>query len=212
MAYDDIYSEAFDDDLELRYSLKQIISNEEVIEEAIKHYQAGMKQDLLYAESILSKGGSFSTVNKLISQRIGVRAGARQNFSSRLRESLIKAKRLPDKKYAYDAHHIVAKNEARAKRAAKILKALGIDIDDPDNGVFLPSNDVSRQYGKLKSAYVHGHVHTNIYYSNVNFQIVQAYENNASSDDVREILQEIAEDLQKGVYPVYQYIPGAEGM
>ena len=212
MAYDDIYSEMDDDDLELRFSLKQVINDPKVIDEAIKHYKTGLEQDLLYAESILAKGGAFSTVNKLICQRIGIRADARPEFSERLRKALIDARRLPDCKYAYDAHHIVAKTEARGKRAAKILKALGIDIDDPDNGVFLPSNEISRKHGSLKNGYVHNRIHTNIYYSNVNFQIVQAYENNATADDVREILQEIAEDLQKGVYPIHQYIPGAENM
>ncbi|WP_086932006.1 AHH domain-containing protein [Agarilytica rhodophyticola] len=212
MAYDDLYMDMDDDYLELQFSLRQIISDQKIIDEAIKYYMTGLEQDLVYAESVLAKGGAFSTVNKLIAQRIGIRADARPNFTAKLRKALIVAKRRPDASYAYDAHHIVAKNEARANRAAKILKALGIDIDDPDNGVFLPSNDISKKHGNLKSAYVHNTIHTNIYYSNVNFQIIQAYENNATKDDMKEILQEIAEDLQLGVYPIYSYIPGAEGM
>ncbi len=49
-----------------------------------------------------------------------------------------------------------------------------------------------------------------IIYANINFQIVSAYENGVDSEEMKRVLKDIGEDLQKGVYSVNQYLPGAE--
>ena len=67
----------------------------------------------------------------------------------------------------------------------ELRSALEQIVNDPDNGVFLPSNEIAKKHGNLKKAFVHNAIHTNSYYSNVNFQVIQAYENNATADDVR---------------------------
>jgi hypothetical protein len=149
-------------------------------------------------------------VDKVLATNIKKRASARPMFDTKLRKALIKSKGLPDKVYAYEAHHIVAKNSTRAKRAKEILFALGIDIDDTDNGVFLPKDDVAKNKGNLKQAYIHGNLHTKPYYANVNFQIIEAFENGATKDDVKSLLRDIADDLRRGVYPIHHYMPGAE--
>jgi len=40
--------------------------------------------------------------------------------------------------------------------------------------------------------------------------VVEAYENNATKEDMKKLLHDIADDLKRGVYPTYQYLPGAE--
>lgn len=210
MSYEKLYFDIDDDPLELKYALKGVISDEKVINEAIKNYQLGRQQDLLYAEQALEKGSVFATVDKIIATNIKKRMAARAEFNGRLRKALIKSKGLPDVINSYDAHHIVAKNSQRSRRAVQILQALGIDLDDPANGVFLPSDAGSKRNGVLKGAYIHAQIHTKPYYSNINYQIVQAYEQGAEKEDMKRLLNDIARDLRRGVYPIHQYIPGAE--
>lgn len=205
-----LYWDLYDDPLELKYALKDIIADERVINEAIKNYLLGREQDILYVEQAHAKGGTFSSVEKIISTNIKKRAAARKEFSSKLRKALIKSLGLPDAKYNYHAHHIVAKNCHRARKAVQILQALGIDLDDPANGVFLPADETSKKKGALKQAYIHNPVHTKPYYANVNYQIIQAYEQNADKEDMKRLLKDIANELKRGVYPIYHYLPGAE--
>ncbi len=210
MKYNNLYSDIDDDGQELYLALSSIISDELVLREAIKNYQLGKAQDLIYAESVLSKGGSFAMVDKVVSTNIKKRAASRPTFDQKLRKALIKSRGLPDKKYSYHAHHIVAKDAARAKKTAEILSALGIDIDDVDNGVFLPKNDFAKNNVSLKNAYAHENIHTKAYYANVTFQVVEIFENGATKDDMKKLLRNIADDLRKGIYPIHQYLPGAE--
>lgn len=210
MKFNELYLAQDDDYQELYFALSQIIDSEEVIEETIKVYQLGKAQDLLCAETALLKTGSFVIVDKVIQSNIKKRASARPKFDTKLRKALIAAKKLPDLKWRYDAHHIVAKDAKLARRAQEILFALGIDLDDPDNGVFLPKTEQDRRKGNLKKAYVHGGIHTKPYYANINFQIVEAFENNADKDDMKRTLRDIADELQRGTYPIYHYLPGAE--
>jgi hypothetical protein len=149
-------------------------------------------------------------VDKIISTNIKKRASARRKFNSRLRKALVRCPGLPDAIYDCQAHHIVAKSCHRARKAAQILQALGIDLDDPSNGVFLPASETAKQNGPSKKAYIHNQIHTKPYYANVNFQVIQAYEQGAEKDDMKRLLRDIANDLKKGVHPIYQYIPGAE--
>lgn len=210
MKPDELYWDFYDDPLELKYALKSIINDEDVINEALKNYFLGKEQDMVYAEQIHAKGGTFLSVDKIISTNIKKRASARPSFNNKLRKALIKSQGLPDKKHNYHAHHIVAKNCTRSRKAAQILQALGIDLDDPANGVFLPANEITKQNGALKSAYIHNPIHTKPYYANVNFQITQAYEQDANKEDMKRLLKDIANDLKRGTYPIYHYIPGAE--
>lgn len=210
MDYNKLYSSFDDDTEELYLALSSVISDDQVIREAVKNYQLGRAQDLRYAETVMSNGGSFRMVDRVIKSNIRRRTSARPGFDLKLRRALQKKNALPDLTQKYDAHHIVAKGATRAKRAAEILFALGIDIDDPDNGVFLPKDEASKKNGVLKKAYIHGKIHTRPYYANVNFQVVEAFENGATTDEMKSLLREIADELQRGTYPIHQYIPGAE--
>lgn len=210
MDYNTLYSSFDDDSEELYLALSSVVNDEIVIREAIKNYQLGKAQDLRYAETALANGGSFSMVDKVIKSNIKRRQSARPGFDTKLRKALLKTKGLPDLANKYDAHHIVAKGSIRAKRAAEILFALGIDIDDPDNGVFLPKDEAARKKGALKNAYIHGKIHTKPYCANINFQVIEAFENGATKDEMKSLLRDIADELKQGIYPIHQYIPGAE--
>ena len=199
MKYSNLYSDIDDDGQELYFSLSSVISDELILREAIKIYQQGKAQDLLYAENVLAKGGNFGMVNKVVRSNIKKRAAARPDFDQKLRKALIKSYGLPDKKYKYQAHHIVAKDSTRAKKAADVV-----------NGVFLPKDEHARKNGVLKNAYAHENIHTKAYYANVTFQLVELFENEATQDDVKNLLRDIADNLRKGIYPIHQYLPGAE--
>ena len=214
--FDELYSSYEDEELDVKTALEAIGINSVVAAEAAKIYQQGKAQDLIYAEKALAAGSSFDTVARIMRSNIQRRLKSRPKFDTKLRDALKKSKKLPDLQYDYQAHHIVAKGDHRAKQAASILAALGIDIDDPANGVFLPANNTSKQNGSLKQAYIHGPVHTKAYHSNVSFQVVTLFRQTASmsQDDRKEemldLLDEIADQLQNGSYPIHSYIPGAE--
>jgi hypothetical protein len=92
------------------------------------------------------------------------------------------------------AHHIVA-GSARAATAARAkLKALGIDINDAANGVFLPKNS---QVANPSGAAVHSTLHTRAYYQSVERLLLGA----SSKDEALEVLSFIRTQLQRGSWP-----------
>ena len=92
------------------------------------------------------------------------------------------------------AHHIVGDNPSTIE-AEIILKRYGIDINDPMNGVFLPSDVDSPLKGVI-----HEGRHTNEYHDIVNQRLRMA----TSREDCLEILQSIKEDLINGDLPLYK--------
>ncbi len=106
-----------------------------------------------------------------------------------LRQNLIEAGvEVPD--YPNAAHHIVAGNAPKAAEARAILQKYGVDINDAANGTFLPTvKDVA------EGAY-HPSLHTDSYYRKVTELLSSA----KSQDDVLDILDDIAEQLQNGTF------------
>ena len=109
--------------------------------------------------------------------------------SSKLRKNMIEAGiEVPTYKNA--AHHIVAGNSKYAAEARQILHQFGIGINDAINGVFLPTVK-----GVSDAAY-HPGLHTQAYYNKVNDLLSTA----KSKEDAIEILLDIADMLQKGIF------------
>ena len=65
-----------------------------------------------------------------------------------------------------DAHHIVAAEASDGYAARMIIFAVGVGINDRDNGVILPKYKTTRIKGMLKAS-PHQHIHTDKYYANV---------------------------------------------
>jgi RHS repeat-associated protein len=106
-----------------------------------------------------------------------------------LRQNMIEAG-IDVPNYANAAHHIVAGSSPKAAEARAILQKYGVDINDANNGVFLPTiKDLS------EGAY-HPSLHTNAYYNEVNKQLLKA----TSKDDVLSILDDIKEQLIDGTF------------
>lgn len=215
-SFNDLYLDYEYEEYEVKIALQSVINDEKIAGEAAKIYQMGRAQDVLYAEQQLARGAIFNTVQKTIASNIKKRAKARPEFDTTLRKALMRAGRLPDLEYSYEAHHIVAKGAKRARFAVEILQALGVDVDDLANGLFLPADEKAKRKGAWKNAYIHNTVHTNVYYANVNLEIVSVFERNQHKDDgelrqdIIDKLGEIAGKLRNGTYPLYHYMPGAE--
>lgn len=92
------------------------------------------------------------------------------------------------------AHHIVGNNPSTLE-AEKILDKYGIDINDPMNGVFLPSDVESPLKGVI-----HEGRHLDSYHDYVTNELKKA----TSRDDCLDILQSIKEDLINGDLPLYK--------
>lgn len=89
------------------------------------------------------------------------------------------------------AHHIIGN---KTPLAANKLKKYGIDINDPMNGVFLPSSNRSGLKGTI-----HRGGHTEDYYQ----YIEQMFANCKSKEDCYQVLDKIKDDLYKGKIKLY---------
>ena len=89
------------------------------------------------------------------------------------------------------AHHIIGN---KTPAAAAKLKKYGIDINDPMNGIFLPSSNQSGLRGTI-----HRGGHTQDYYDYVE----QMFANCHSQKDCYEVLDKIKDDLYKGKIQLY---------
>lgn len=91
------------------------------------------------------------------------------------------------------AHHIVGDNEY-SKESQAILKRYGIDINAPENGIFLPQDETSDLHGTI-----HNGKHTKTY----NDEVTQRLRAATCKEDVLEILDSIKEDLYNGEMELY---------
>lgn len=117
--------------------------------------------------------------------------------ASVLRQNMLKVMG-EDGKYAKNtikngnqAHHIIGN---KTPKAAEKLNKYGIDINDPMNGVFLPSSNRSGLRGT-----VHRGGHTQDYYDYVE----QMFSNCRSKEDCYEVLDKLKDDLYKGNIKLY---------
>ncbi len=90
------------------------------------------------------------------------------------------------------AHHIVAGNDRRAAQARAILAREGIDINDADNGVFLPANTHVPNPPQM----THSTLNTKNYHEEVNRRL-----SNAPPGGARDVLRQIATELKDGTFP-----------
>lgn len=97
-----------------------------------------------------------------------------------------------------DAHHVVAAEASDADVARDIIFAVGIGINDRDNGVILPRYMTTRIKGMLRAS-PHQHIHTDVYYTNV---VAALHEAQDMSDEqqIRAILRVIAGRLRRGQF------------
>ncbi len=124
-----------------------------------------------------------------------------KRHSHQLNENMLAANKGP-RPANTSAHHIVAWNDMRAATARMRLAAFGIDIDHAANGVYLPSFSKNTPMNRMPSAIAHSKTHTNIYYLNVEHLLQETIGENLGRNGIIETLEEIAEDLQSGDFPL----------
>lgn len=94
------------------------------------------------------------------------------------------------------AHHIVAGTASDAAEARGYLKAVGIDINDAENGVFLCMKS------DLCEGAIHAGGHSSAYYESVNSQLRDAFNSGtdlaSKREKITEALDQIANDLIEG--------------
>ncbi|MDH6709183.1 Skp family chaperone for outer membrane proteins [Kitasatospora sp. MAA19] len=92
------------------------------------------------------------------------------------------------------AHHIVASTSPKAALARAQLAKFGIDINDAENGVFLPRGSAS---ANPTGASVHSRIHTNDYFNYVNDMMAGA----RNANEARDVLSHIRGQLDGGYWP-----------
>jgi len=109
------------------------------------------------------------------------------------------------------AHAIISGAHTLAAESRAILAWLGVRIDDPDNGCWLPENTAAktRMPRRLMSAVPHSRIHRYNYY----FWLSQIISTTLKSQNqLRQALNMIEARLQAGTPPQYVMLPKGTGL
>ncbi|MBQ1783713.1 MAG: AHH domain-containing protein [Gammaproteobacteria bacterium] len=104
------------------------------------------------------------------------------------------------------AHHIVSWYSKKANRARDMLRAVGLDIDHHSNGVWLPRFNRHTPHPAMFTAEPHSKTHTTAYYFNVEALMRGTMAEGLGRSGMMETLEEIAEDLTAGSFPLKTFI------
>jgi hypothetical protein len=97
-----------------------------------------------------------------------------------------------------DAHHVVASEASGARISRVLIFAVGIGINDVDNGVILPRFKTTK-IASMPDASPHQHIHTDLYHANVVAELAGA-DNTSDAKELRGILKSISGRLFRGQF------------
>lgn len=117
--------------------------------------------------------------------------------AAELRRRMVQAGRT-EPPYPNSAHHIVQSNatDPVSEASRKHLQDHGIDINDPDNGVFLPTSSADRNAARATPA-PHSRAHTNEVRQHVHDRITSK----TTEADIRSEVQAIRDEFLSGIVP-----------
>ncbi len=128
--------------------------------------------------------------------RLLAEAQSNIKHSSKLGRNLRKAHSTTTRPRETDAHHIVASEAAAAHPSRVLIFAVGIGINDADNGVLLPRGRTTR-VASLPDASPHQIIHTPTYHANVIAELYGA-DDTGDASEIRGILKSIGSRLVRG--------------
>jgi hypothetical protein len=118
--------------------------------------------------------------------------------SQKLGRNLRKANPNTTRLLETDAHHVVASEASGARVSRILIFAVGIGINDADNGVILPRFKTTK-IASMPDASPHQHVHTDLYHANVVAELAGA-DDTSDSQELRGILRSISGRLVRGQF------------
>lgn len=118
--------------------------------------------------------------------------------SSKLGGNIRKASPNSKRPSETDAHHVVAAEASAAHVSRTIIFAVGIGINDRDNGVLLPRYKTTK-IASMPNASPHQHIHTDLYYSNV-VAALFGTPDRSDQQQIRGVLRSIARRLEHGQF------------
>ena len=114
--------------------------------------------------------------------------------AKKLRKNMLASGEIePDYKNA--AHHIVKSNDPKTQGLREHFENYGININDADNGVFLPSSLKVKTENNL-TAISHSKIHTNDYVKKVNDRLINLH----SESEIRTELRNIKTEILHGTF------------
>ena len=114
--------------------------------------------------------------------------------AKKLRKNMLASGEMePDYKNA--AHHIVKSNDPKTQGLREHFENYGININDADNGVFLPSSLKVKTENNL-TAISHSKIHTNDYVKKVNDRLINLH----SESEIRTELRNIKTEILHGTF------------
>ena len=118
--------------------------------------------------------------------------------SQKLGRNLRKANRNATRPLETDAHHVVASEASGARFSRVLIFAVGIGINDADNGVILPRFKMTT-IASMPNASPHQHIHTDLYHANVVAELAGA-DDTSDAQELRGILRSISGRLVRGQF------------
>lgn len=112
----------------------------------------------------------------------------------------------PSKDGSVAAHHIVSWYSREASQSRLILKAVGLDIDQAENGVWLPRFKRHVPHKAMPKAQAHTKTHTGSYYLNVFHLLRDTMAEGLGRQGIKDALDAIAEELTDGSFPLTSLI------
>ena len=145
--------------------------------------------------SILYKNGYTLPAS---AERLLAEAQGSIRHSRKLGRNLRQAHPTTTRPAGTDAHHIVASDAVAAHPSRVLIFAVGIGINDADNGVVLPRGK-NMPVASLPDAAPHQHIHTSTYHANVVAELYGA-DDVGDAAEVRGILRSIGGRLVRGQF------------
>lgn len=107
-----------------------------------------------------------------------------------------------------DAHAIVSGAHSLAARVRGVMAELGIRVDDPDNGMWMPRRTKDTPHWAFPKCPPHSRIHRFNYYFWIQSQLL----NLSNEVDFRRVLRDIADDLHQNYQPGYVMMKKGQGL
>lgn len=186
-----IYAAPLVNMLELRMGINQITAGSPDVNGYALSNQiilAKKKREILY------KNGYTQSVKE---QALFAEAGRDINHSRKLNRNIQRANPDTLRPKEVDAHHIVASGAQKALLSRLYIFAVGIGINDADNGCYLPRYRTTK-IASMPDASWHRGIHTDTYHANVYAELM--FSPAHTTAETRKTLRSIRERLIAGSF------------
>jgi hypothetical protein len=187
-----IFASSVPNELSVRAAINQSLASSSVNPIAVGNQAiiAKKKREILYRKGYTLPGKAAAL--------LAAEALSGIEHSQKLGGNIRKANPNTSRPSETDAHHVVASEASGARVSRTLIFAVGIGINDADNGVILPRFKTTKIFS-MPNASPHQHIHTDLYHANVVAELAGA-DDTSDAQELRGILRSISGRLVSGQF------------